>query len=437
MKVPSKRSAGNGGAEMGAALTTLFGRDFLVGFFVPGLIFVLGVFALAWSSPELHETPIEVVKSAMDSLAIDKTEAKLEVLPVLQNLSIAILIAAWLLGLVLYSANLMIFRILEGYGSFNPLRLLIGLQRWRFGRLQTRVARLNAKRAQLTKAGANGASDTRRAGGTDQEGGDAKSCAAHLKALSDLNDQYAASLRTLVEEYPDDERHILPTRFGNAVRSAEVYPRVMYGIEGIQGYTRLLAVVPKEYYAFVATARVQIDLYLNLTIVALSLLIVHLCVVLTAGPMSVHAYRNVGISVALVLGSWLSMRGARVAALAWGEWVRACFDVFQGALRRKLNFDPFDTMKRERSLWERFSEAVVYRTPKSMIHRRRAKEGSRPPPDLQQLASSLGEWQLYAIRTVASAHADVAEAKPSDEDEGEPIEDDDDEDTEEAKPHAP
>lgn len=51
----------------------------------------------------------------------------------------------------------------------------------------------------------------------------------------------------IVESFPDQERWLLPTSFGNTIRAFEVYPRVMYGIDSIIGWNRLLGVIPKEY----------------------------------------------------------------------------------------------------------------------------------------------------------------------------------------------
>lgn len=50
-------------------------------------------------------------------------------------------------------------------------------------------------------------------------------------------------MRRLGEEFPDKEEYLLPTPFGNVLRSFEIYPRYMYGFESIDGWGRLLAVI--------------------------------------------------------------------------------------------------------------------------------------------------------------------------------------------------
>ena len=44
----------------------------------------------------------------------------------------------------------------------------------------------------------------------------------------------------------------------------EVYPRVMYGLESIEGWDRILAVVPKDYRTLMDSAKAQTDFWINI-----------------------------------------------------------------------------------------------------------------------------------------------------------------------------
>ncbi len=326
---------------MGAALTTLFGRDFLVGYFLPGLAAVTFgslLLILVPNSLVAPATMMEQIRSASTALASETKHA--DIAATLTYAGIALLVVAALIGLILSSANSTIFRMLEGYGAVNPLKLLLGLQRRRHTRAVDAIELIEA---------------------------------ALKRAMDDekpaLTERYREALLRFEEAFPDDIRHVLPTRFGNAMRAFETYPRVMYGLEGIQGWPRLLAVIPKDYFAFVTAAKTQVDLCLNLVVVFWLLLAEYLFISVVAAGATLTDYPSPWIPVALLAASLLFMSSAKNAAVNWGSWVKSSFDVFQIDLRTKLGFDAFDTPDGERARWIGFSEAIVYRRPDRMTHR--------------------------------------------------------------------
>ena len=70
-------------------------------------------------------------------------------------------------------------------------------------------------------------------------------------------------------EYPSTEDQVLPTSFGNAVRAYEDYSRVVYGFESINGWSRLQAVMSKEFMEILGSSRARVDLWLNLLFLAI------------------------------------------------------------------------------------------------------------------------------------------------------------------------
>src|SRR5262249_35598717 len=57
-----------------------------------------------------------------------------------------------------------------------------------------------------------------------------------------------------IERYPDAEEYVLPTQFGNIFRALEVYSRVVYGLDAIPAWPRLLAVLPDQFRKQLAEA---------------------------------------------------------------------------------------------------------------------------------------------------------------------------------------
>jgi hypothetical protein len=165
-----------------------------------------------------------------------------------------------------------------------------------------------------------------------------------------------------VTQFPDHDRWLLPTAFGNIIRAFEVYPRIMYGLESIQGWTRLLAVIPKEYRDLVDTAKAQTDFWVNLSF--LSFLII-------AEYIGISLYtHNLGMPFLPLVAAGVTCGAsymARKAAEEWGEWVKASFDVFLPELHAKLGFSPPETMEQEQEFWKGFSQAIIYRFPSSLM----------------------------------------------------------------------
>lgn len=325
---------------MGAALTSLFGRDFLVGYFLPGLAaIVLGLVMLLMlpSSPMGLDSVAVLIKSASTALSSHPQQSNLS--DTLLYAAIAVLLLAALFGLVLSSANTAIFRFFEGYGAANPLRLLIKLERRRHTRALDRIEQIEEA---LTRT-----SDEKDA----------------------LTARYGTTLRRFVAQFPEDIDHVLPTRLGNTIRAFETYPRIMYGLEGIQGWPRLLTVVPKDYYFFVAASKTQVDLCLNIVVACWLLLIEYAAINGRSFGTTVQAYEYPWIAAALAVASLLFLRAASSAAISWGEWVKASFDVYQEDLKGKLKFVEFEGASSEQEKWKGFSEAIVYRRPDRLIHR--------------------------------------------------------------------
>ena len=67
----------------------------------------------------------------------------------------------------------------------------------------------------------------------------------------------------MVTQYPDDEFWLLPTSFGNSIRAFEVYSRIMYGIDAIEGWSRLLAVIPTEYLEKINDSKANVAFWVN------------------------------------------------------------------------------------------------------------------------------------------------------------------------------
>jgi hypothetical protein len=171
-----------------------------------------------------------------------------------------------------------------------------------------------------------------------------------------------ALMKKAALNFPSKERLVLATSFGNTVRAFEDYPRVMYGFESIRGWSRLNAIMPKDFREAISNARSLTDLWANIWF--LSLVIVGEFIFLAMR----HSWSFWGlwIPACAVLVAIFASWQARVAAEQWGECVKAGFDVFLPELCKKLGYKkPEDTMA-EREFWYKLSQGILYRHPPSL-----------------------------------------------------------------------
>jgi len=283
---------------------------------------------------------------------------------------------ALLVALLLLIFDRSITRVLEGYGVFNPARLLgfRFLQQYRF-------RHLSMKRDELVAEA--------------QKHGLSRKKQAELARIG----------QRLAEEFPDEEEYLLPTRFGNVVRAFEVYSRVMYGLEGTEVWPRLLAVMPKDYRELADNAEAKTGLWVNVWF--LSLLLIVDCLVQAVywnvspqwgnalfslrspalGRVAIFAQVVVDlrsfaglvwggssdsgmVALAAVGAAATAVLGARAAsksAIEWGAVVKSSFDVFLPGLARKLGRPAYEYLQRDQ--WIRFSQAILYRLPDYLSQR--------------------------------------------------------------------
>lgn len=240
--------------------------------------------------------------------------------------------ASWLGGIFLLVTNRGLYRFLEGYGRYNPLKLVARIEKRNCARLQNEIAVLDDQyRVYLDK---------------EQE------------FPLELRLRRNELMRAYAERYPDQESLLLPTSFGNTLRAYEVYPRLMYGIESIDGWSRLLAIIPKDYRELLDNAKTQVDFWVNIGFLDILLLIEYAGLALVTGSLPTW-----WMPVLLILVVVIAPYFARSAAVEWGDYVKSAFDVFTPKLRDALGLPMPPDREAEKEQWKNFSQAIIYRLP--------------------------------------------------------------------------
>lgn len=130
----------------------------------------------------------------------------------------------------------------------------------------------------------------------------------------------------------------------------------MYGLDAIEGWGRLLGVIPTDYREQINSAKTQMDFWVNLWLLAL-LFLPEYAVFATHE----NGLRVPWVPVAAVLFAFFAASRAKSAAVQWGDLVKASFDLFLPELWIKLRFVSVRNADKERATWESFGWAIHYR----------------------------------------------------------------------------
>ena len=181
--------------------------------------------------------------------------------------------------------------------------------------------------------------------------------------------------RQKIERFPDQEQWVLPTRFGNAIRAFEVYPRVMYGLDDIPGWDRLIAVIPKDYLNLVDSAKAQVDFWINFCFLGVICMIEYIVSLLYTGTLQLQVFPLMFPFMTLLLSVWAYLMAIESVG-DWGELVKSAYDLFLPELRKKLNFSQPSEINEENFLWTKFSQAIIYRNPQKIAGLKNSSDDS-------------------------------------------------------------
>lgn len=307
-------------------LPDLLNKNFAIGYLMPTIILLIAIYSI-------HKQ-LSINFYLFNNAFTSVTQGS-----VLLGTTMAAVIS-WIGGILLLTLNRDIIRFLEGYGAINPFRLLAlvyPIEKRIYRRLKERKCELDRIRDDASHHGS--------------------------KLSPKLRAERRHVATQLAFRFPDSDEFLLPTSFGNIMRSFEVYPRVMYGLDAIPVWPRLYAVVPKDYREALDDAKALVDFWVNVWLASIVLLTDCLLIAVLY-----HQFiRSCAIiSMFLLLASYASYDRAKSSVLGWGSLVRSSFDLYLDDLRSKLGYAKPANYSRQRELWTSFSRAVYYTDPESL-----------------------------------------------------------------------
>jgi len=314
-----------------STLPNLANKAFIIGFFLPTLLFVLALAGLfhdqSWAQAWFA---VATQKEGWDSLAY-------------------FVVAVWGASVLLMMTNDLQLKLLEGY--LWPVSKMAFLQRRQEARFQEKKARADQLMAQAETEGDN-FPDT---------------------AASEL----AELLQELVREFPPDAANRLPTRLGNAIRAFEVYSNKVYGADSIPLWLHLSTGIAADFQSALDDARAQVNCAVNVCYFAALIVVLvilrliwgfewHTLLAAHDPRAAVIAYFNFTNGISLVAGlvavaiCWLVYRFAVELVYPWGDLVKAAFDCYLPDLAKKMGYELPETAARRQEFWAAVSRQAIY-----------------------------------------------------------------------------
>jgi hypothetical protein len=301
-------------------LPGFFDRNFIVGFFLPALIFVLVGFGLMFSFD---------IAPKLTSVINDDLYKGATIIGVI----------SWIISIFLLSLNFSILRFFEGYGKYNPLQLLQPIYEKKFFQIEEEKFRLGDARRQAEELE------------NDEE-------------LTKIKKRQREVHRDAADLYPMSEARVLPTAFGNAIRAFEDYTEEMYGLDAIVSWVRLLAVIPKDFREMTSTARAEVDMWINFRLLSYVLIIAYLIMAFSAGQ-----FRIIWFPAATFAFAFFASIRATKSAVLWGDFIKASYDLYLPDLREQIRLPEKKTNKEEKQLWNKFVRQVTYHDKEKVLER--------------------------------------------------------------------
>lgn len=304
-----------------------FGRNFLVASMIPSLAFFLATMI------SLQPTLPDWIKDLLGG------EFEL-----FGKSGFFLLVLTIILGFTLTSLNTFIYKVFEGYVLIWRLPFLRSSQVKRARQLKRLQKNLQIKIARL------------------------ENCTS--KRAETKRNNLIAILNTLMAEYelayPPSEDDILPTKFGNILKSAESYSRTRYHIDGVPMWPRLISVIPGDYYSKVDDVSNQLSFLMNCTVLAISYSLIILSVSVYHLAKSItsqtYAFEKVGgyliLSILAILVGIVFLRATVLVVGEFGYLIRSSYDLFRRKLLIKLDLGLPLTLDGERDIWEDWCDFV-------------------------------------------------------------------------------
>jgi hypothetical protein len=185
--------------------------------------------------------------------------------------------------------------------------------------------------------------------------------AHHRGVLQSLAAQLPTNQSRISLTYPppDLPEFVMPTRLGNVLRNAELYPLVRYEIDAVLVWPRLYYVLPEAFAKALGSAKANLDLMIVISFLGYLFAWVGGSVALACLPF----YATPACFAAGVLVAWIGYEGAVQAALPYAQLIKVAFDLHRGTLLKGLSLREPNSYGEEKQRWRQIGNLWYHGAP--------------------------------------------------------------------------
>lgn len=320
-----------------------FGSNFLIAAFVPSLTFV----TMSW----IFFGPI-LFSVSSDTLLSPLNLENENIFSSLGQYGLIIFLFSIMIGFSLSSLNNFILKVLEGYVLLEHFPFLLRAEKKRARKISTQLDRVS-RRARILD----------------------KRAKKYYKKSASLSRRYN-NLYTIVQQhqyalaseyqqsFPLDEKEIMPTRFGNTLKSAEYYPLDRYGIDAVKMWPRLISVIRKDYMKFIEQAENSLSFIVNSGVLCLifGLVSFSLSIYIWLTRYTLGKPFNASIyfvaSLLAFAAAYIFHRASLFSVSEYGEMIRSAYDLFRIPLMQALHIPLQNDSQAEKIIWSVVCEFI-------------------------------------------------------------------------------
>jgi hypothetical protein len=158
----------------------------------------------------------------------------------------------------------------------------------------------------------------------------------------------------------------MPTRLGNLLKNAELYPKLRYEMDAVLIWPRLYSVLPESMVKNFGAAAAELDLMLIISVLGVAFA----CLggILATVILPWHTVPACILGGALV--AWLGYEGALRSALAYNQLIKAAFDLHRGTLLKTIGWVPASSYDKEKIQWDTISKFWYQGPPPTLAGKR-------------------------------------------------------------------
>ena len=152
---------------------------------------------------------------------------------------------------------------------------------------------------------------------------------------------------------------VMPTRLGNLLKNAEMYPKLRYGMDAVVIWPRLYSVLPENMVKNFGAAATEMELMLIISVLGAAFAVLGGVVASVLLPVK-------AVLICILVGAliaWLGYEGALLSALPYNRLIKAAFDIHRGTLLKTIGWIPADSYDKEKIQWDSISKLWRYGSP--------------------------------------------------------------------------